>query len=87
MANIHQLTDQEIEKLKRKFALIDTDGDGHFSLDDYLSYLTQKRQNQTNLGAALYTTRVGFNRVKKKTKELVGDGSELKFEKNIVHKS
>jgi len=80
------LTEQEIEKLTRKFNLIDTDGDGYFSLDDYLAYLTQKRQNQTTVGAALYTTRVGFCKVKKKTKELIGNSSQLKFEKNLYIK-
>eukprot|EP01124_Arcella_intermedia_P029278 TRINITY_DN6141_c0_g1_i1.p1 TRINITY_DN6141_c0_g1~~TRINITY_DN6141_c0_g1_i1.p1 ORF type:complete len:378 (-),score=123.83 TRINITY_DN6141_c0_g1_i1:624-1727(-) len=85
MEATHQLTELEIEKFKKKFTEIDKDGDGYFTLDDYLLYLTEKKRNQTGMESALHNTIVGIQKVKKKTKEFV-NAAELKFEKSVYIK-
>jgi len=71
-----------LEKYKKKFDLIDTDGDGYFTLDDYLAFLYHKKINHSSVEAAIYKSKTGIHKVKKKTKELTS-AKELKFQKTI----
>jgi len=80
-----QTDNDELERIKKKFNSIDTDGDGYFSLDDYLYYLTQKLQTQTSVGAAIYNTKIGISKIKKMTKDV--DTKHLKFAKTVCIKS
>jgi len=77
-----KVDNSDVERYKKKFDLIDTDGDGYFTLDDYLAYLYHKKINHSSVEAAIYSTKTGLHKVKKKTKEFTG-AKELKFQKNV----